>query len=167
MTGPSMRTCQGAVEGGGVYRDEDATRQAALEATQGGNGSFFKSTQIQMLPRRVRICGRLTSDLPLGCLQGGGGGGGYSPGPSRSPEASGPCLAAHRRRGKRCRRKGGAPRDARRWSPHRRRCGRACVRAPEPGENLLITDQHDHRLSPPAGVVVLLGSRFLAHTTRS
>ena len=26
-------------------------------------------------------------------------------------------------------------------------------------------DQHDHRLSPPTGVVVLLGSRFLSHTT--
>ena len=28
-------------------------------------------------------------------------------------------------------------------------------------------DKHDHRLRPPAGVVVLLGSRFLSHTTRS
>jgi len=27
--------------------------------------------------------------------------------------------------------------------------------------------QHDHRLRPPAGVVALLGSRFLSHTTRS
>ena len=25
-----------------------------------------------MLPRRGSICGRLTQDLPLGCLQGGG-----------------------------------------------------------------------------------------------
>ena len=30
-----------------------------------------------------------------------------------------------------------------------------------------VQDQHDHRLRPPAGVVVLLGSRFLSHTTRS
>ena len=28
-------------------------------------------------------------------------------------------------------------------------------------------DQHDHRLRPPAGVVVLLGSRFLSRATRS
>ena len=38
-------------------------------------------------------------------------------------------------------------------------------------ENLLIKsrlqDQHDHRLRPPAGVVVPRGSRSLSHTTRS
>ena len=27
-----------------------------------------------------------------------------------------------------------------------------------------LQDQHDHRLSPPAGNFVLLGSRFLSHT---
>ena len=30
-----------------------------------------------------------------------------------------------------------------------------------------LHDQHDHRRKPPAGVVVLLGSRFLSHSTRS
>jgi len=29
-----------------------------------------------------------------------------------------------------------------------------------------LQDQHDHRLRPPEGVVVLLGYRFLSHTTR-
>ena len=31
----------------------------------------------------------------------------------------------------------------------------------------LLQDQRDHIRRPPAGVVVLLGSRFLSHTTRS
>jgi hypothetical protein len=34
-------------------------------------------------------------------------------------------------------------------------------------ENLLLQDQHDHLLRPPTGVIVLLGSGFLSHTTRS
>jgi len=37
----------------------------------GAKRSFLSSTPIHMLPRRGSICGRLTYDLPLGCLQGG------------------------------------------------------------------------------------------------
>ena len=37
----------------------------------GANRCFFNSTPTQMLPPGGSICGRLTEDLPLGCLQGG------------------------------------------------------------------------------------------------
>ena len=37
----------------------------------GANGWFLQSTPIQMPPKSGGICGRLTYDLPLGCLQGG------------------------------------------------------------------------------------------------
>ena len=39
----------------------------------GANAWFLESTPIQMLPESVSICRRLTSDLPLGCLQGDSG----------------------------------------------------------------------------------------------
>ena len=37
----------------------------------GANRWFLKSTPIQILPAGGGICGRLSPDLPLGCLQGG------------------------------------------------------------------------------------------------
>ena len=37
----------------------------------GADRWFLESTPIQMLPPEGSICGRLTRDLPLGCLQGG------------------------------------------------------------------------------------------------
>ena len=37
----------------------------------GANRWFLESTPIQMLPPEGSICGKLTSDLPLGCLKGG------------------------------------------------------------------------------------------------
>ena len=37
----------------------------------GANRWFLQSTPVQILPPGGSICGRLPSDLPLGCLQGG------------------------------------------------------------------------------------------------
>ena len=45
--------------------------RATLEAIQGQIDGFLSQIFIQMLSPGGSICGRLTYDLPLGCLQGG------------------------------------------------------------------------------------------------
>ena len=46
-------------------------QSAALWRDPGANRWFLKSTPIQMPPQSGGICGRMTEDLPLGCLRGG------------------------------------------------------------------------------------------------
>ena len=54
---------------------EDARLEAKVAHpgdNSGANRWFLKLTPVQMLPLGGSICGRLTKNLPLGCLQGGG-----------------------------------------------------------------------------------------------
>ena len=65
--GPS-RTCN-------VSKEEEEQSSPRVVNRPGGNPGanrwFLKSTPIQMPPESGVICGTLTQDLPLGCLQGG------------------------------------------------------------------------------------------------
>ena len=73
---PQIRESKGDARPNGEPRstrlelgDEETLKN--LETTQGQMNGFFDSTPIQMPPLGGGICGRLTQDLPLGCLQDG------------------------------------------------------------------------------------------------
>jgi len=70
----SMGNQQGIFEGKGLSPEPGGSWPTGpwgrLGGNPGANSWFLWSTPIQMLPPGGSICGRLTRDLPLGCLQG-------------------------------------------------------------------------------------------------